>query len=367
MNLGMFCMPLHRAEKPWQSALEEDRQAVILADRLGFSEVWIGEHYSTKAEQIPSPMMLFASVASEAPSIRFGTGVINLPHHHPVIVAAEAAQCDHLTGGRLMVGIGPGGLPSDAELFGHEDHALRYEAMLEGLAVMLRLWEGDAPLRHEGKHFPMSLEKNVWLPYGIGCFPRPLQQPHPPIAMAMVAPGGYTAQLVAERDYIPISANWIDVDTLKKQWAVYAAKRDELGKPADPAVWRVCRNILVTESDAQAEDILADPDGVFAHYFRYLRGLRHLAETGTLAEGSLAEVNALLDIERTVRSVVIAGSARTVTERLAALVDTIGPFGTLVMVGHDWDAGDLWQGSMRRLAEEVAPRLREHADARRAG
>ena len=94
MELGLFAQPVHRPEKPWLQALDEDREAIILADQLGFSEAWIGEHFTTKAEQIPSPLMFMATLLRDAPSIRFATGVINLPYHNPVIVAAEVAQFD---------------------------------------------------------------------------------------------------------------------------------------------------------------------------------------------------------------------------------------------------------------------------------
>ncbi len=50
MELGLFAQPVHRPEKPWLQALNEDREAVILADQLGFSEAWIGEHFTTKVE-----------------------------------------------------------------------------------------------------------------------------------------------------------------------------------------------------------------------------------------------------------------------------------------------------------------------------
>ena len=138
MELGLFAQPVHRPEKTWATALAEDREAVILADRLGFSEVWIGEHYSTKAEQIPSPLMFMATLLADAPSIRFATGVINLPYHNPVIVAAEVAQFDQLSGGRLILGIGPGGLMSDAELFGDKDMPARYGITLEALDLIFQ-------------------------------------------------------------------------------------------------------------------------------------------------------------------------------------------------------------------------------------
>jgi hypothetical protein len=121
MRLGMFMMPVHPPDRTFFSTLEEDSEKSVLADRLGFDEVWLGEHFSATTEPIPSPLMFFAGLLERAKRITFGTAVINLPNHHPAIVAAEAAQFDHMSKGRFMLGVGPGGLVSDFELFKNPD------------------------------------------------------------------------------------------------------------------------------------------------------------------------------------------------------------------------------------------------------
>ncbi len=354
-------MPLHRPEKPWSRALAEDREAILLAEQLGYTEAWVGEHFSTKAEQIPSPMMFFATLLEATRNIRLGTGVINLPHHHPVVVAAEAALFDQLSGGRLMLGIGPGGLMSDGELFGHEDMSERYGIAMESLDIILRLWQGDAPLRIEGRHWNITMEREIWPQAGVGRFPKPVQKPHPPIAMAMIGPGGPTAALIAERDFIPLSANFVPVENIEGQQRAYAQARDRLDRPVDLSVWRVCRSILITRSDAQAEELLSDPDSTLAFYFRYLRGVRRIADFRDRQDAPPATLNAFLEVDQALDDCVIAGSTKTVTDRLMALVDRLGPFGTLVSVGHDWEDADLWKTSMRLLATDVMPTVSQHA------
>ena len=363
MELGLFLQPVHRNEKPWGTALQEDRETVLLAEQLGFSEVWIGEHYSTKAEQIPAPLMFLATLIQETSTIRFGTGVINLPYHDPVIVAAEVAQFDQLSGGRMMFGIGPGGLMSDAELFGNQEMPERYRMALESLDLILKLWREDAPLRWDGEHYGRSLERRVWLSHGVGQFARPLQQPHPPIAMAMVGPGGLTAETIAQRDMIPISANFVPIENVSAQWRDYALAREKAGQIADRQVWRVCRNILVTETDEAGAQLLTDPDGVIAHYFRYIRGVRQIEEFRSLQQEPLSLLNEFLEVPAALEDCAIVGSADTVLARLIELVDELGPFGTLVMVSHDWDESGLSQGSMRRLARDILPQLKQHVDS----
>ena len=363
MELGLFLQPVHRSEKAWGIALQEDRDTVLLAEQLGFSEVWIGEHYSTKAEQIPAPLMFLATLIQDTASIRFGTGVINLPYHDPVIVAAEVAQFDQMCGGRLIFGIGPGGLMSDAELFGDQEMPERYRMALESLDLILKLWREDAPLRWDGEQYGRSLERRVWLNHGVGQFAHPLQQPHPPIAMAMVGPGGLTAETIAQRDMIPISANFVPIENVVAQWRDYALGREKAGKVADRKIWRVCRNILVTETDDAGTELLADPDGVIAHYFRYIRGVRRIEEFQTLQEEPLNMLNDFLEVPAALEDCAIVGSADTVLARLVDLVDHLGPFGMLVMVGHDWDKSGLSQRSMRCLAEDILPKLNQHVDS----
>ncbi len=363
MDLGLFFMPLHRPDKPWAQALDEDRRMILRAEELGFTETWVGEHFTTKAEQIPAPLIFLATLIHETTRMRFGTGVTNLGHRHPAVVAAEAALFDQLSGGRFLFGIGPGGLTSDAELFGRPDPDERWEVAMESIDMIQQLWAGEAPISLEGRFWNGSLVEQYWPSHGVGQFPRPLQQPHPPIAMALASPGGRTAETVAERGWIPISANFVPQSSLRSQWETYRTVRERLGLEADRSIWRVCRSILVTETDAEAEELLADPDGQFAFYFRYLSGVRDMPDLRTNGDPSPADMITRFKVDKALEKCVIAGSVETVTTRLVELVDQLGPFGTLVSVGHDWDGTDRWLRSIERLANDVAPTVRRHMAA----
>jgi alkanesulfonate monooxygenase SsuD/methylene tetrahydromethanopterin reductase-like flavin-dependent oxidoreductase (luciferase family) len=252
---------------------------------------------------------------------------------------------------------------SDVELFGNREMPERYRIALESLDLILKLWKEDAPLLWDGEYFGRALEHRVWLNHGVGQFARPLQQPHPPIAMAMVGPGGRTAETIAERDMIPISANFVPIENVAAQWRDYALAREQAGKVADRHVWRVCRNILVTQTDEEAAELLLDPDGVIAHYFRYIRGVRRIEEFQSLQREALPVINEFLEVPAALEDCAIVGSADTVLARLVDLVDQLGPFGTLVMVGHDWEASGVSQRSMQCLAENIMPQLKQYADS----
>ncbi|MCY4320119.1 MAG: LLM class flavin-dependent oxidoreductase, partial [Alphaproteobacteria bacterium] len=343
--------------------LEEDREAILLADRLGYAEAWIGEHFTSKVEQITSPLIFLATLIRETRTIRFGTGVINLPHHHPVTIASHAALFDQLAEGRFLFGIGPGGLISDAEMYGHNDVAERQRMMLAAIDIIVALWRGEPPYRFETEWWDIALDESVYPRHGIGLVAKPWQDPHPPIAMAMVSAHSSSASLCGTRGWIPISANFIPSRDVATHWPLYAAAAEKAGRPVDPSVWRVARNLLVTESESRARDILADPDGLFHFYFRYLRSLRRLPEVKAVADAPVEELNALLDVEEAVADIPICGTARTVLDRLVALREEIGAFGTLLIGMHDWEDQDLCRTSMQRLAEEVLPALSQHCKA----
>ena len=119
MKLGFFTMPIHPLGRDWRQTLKEDQEAFLLADELGYCEAYVGEHVTDLAENITSCMLFLATLAGRIKTMRLGTGTINLPNSHPANVAAQVAMLDHLLDGRLNVGISPGGLLSDAEMFGN--------------------------------------------------------------------------------------------------------------------------------------------------------------------------------------------------------------------------------------------------------
>ena len=107
MRLGYFTMPVHPLERPWAETLQEDREAIILADKLGFYDAFMGEHLTDKAENITSSMMFNASLISDTKQIKLATGTTNLSQIHPVVIAQQAAMFDHLSQGRFIFGVSP--------------------------------------------------------------------------------------------------------------------------------------------------------------------------------------------------------------------------------------------------------------------
>ena len=157
MKLGFFIQPVHPPSRRYADVLREDREAVVLADRLGYNEAFIGEHLMDSAETITSCLAFIASLADACPSITFGTGVLPLANYHPAMAAAQIAMVDHLVNGRLVLGIGPG-VPGDAEAIG-DTASDRNRKTQEALEHICRIWSEEAPYRIEGEFYRTTTER----------------------------------------------------------------------------------------------------------------------------------------------------------------------------------------------------------------
>lgn len=364
MHLGLFMMPLHPPLRPMHETLAENTEKSLLADRLGFQELWVGEHFSANSEPIPSPLMFMAGLIHRT-RLLFGTGVVNLPNHHPAIVAAEVAQFDHMSGGRLLFGIGSGGLASDFELFGDIAPIERGKRMLEAIETIQAIWAQDPPYDLGGATWPIRLTRAVLPDYGVGFMPKPYQPGGPSVHISARQPDSFSVTVAAARGWGVISANFVAHRVLSGHWRGLTRGLSEAGRPVNGANWRVARNFVIAATDAEARARATAPEGATRYYYDYLGSLAKragLAGTMTPREDMDPSIATAEDM---IEACVIAGSPKTVLDRLVTLREEAGPFGHLLMAGLDWSGVNAaWEAeSMKRLAEEVMPKLRQHAEA----
>ena len=102
--------------------------------------------------------MFHANLINRTKNIKFATGVMCLPQYHPAVQAGQATMFDHLSNGRFIMGVGPGGLLSDFELFGVLDKD-RMEMMEESLRMILELWGTEPPYKIQGKHWNIDMKE----------------------------------------------------------------------------------------------------------------------------------------------------------------------------------------------------------------
>src|ERR1700691_3464492 len=345
MRLGIFMMPVHPPTRSFTDTLAEDEEKSLYADQLGFDELWVGEHFSATTEPIPSPLMFMAELAPRAKNLSFGTAVICLPNHHPVKVAAEVAQFDHMSRGRFMFGIGVGGLFSDFEPVDKSYRAVGVRKAMESIRMIQAIWAQDPPYDLEGDFWTLRIKDAIIPELGIGFMPKPFQKGGPPISMSVSSRDSATARVAAKNGWGIISANNIPRDAIGSHWQTYAKACAEAGKPASGDNWRVARNIMVAGSDAEAHDRVFSETGSNRYFYTYMREV--LSRAGLLS--ALKPRVDMSDDEATVDVItegsVIHGSPKTVLDRLVAFRDAAGPFGSLLLTGLGLGRADAaWGG-----------------------
>jgi alkanesulfonate monooxygenase SsuD/methylene tetrahydromethanopterin reductase-like flavin-dependent oxidoreductase (luciferase family) len=356
MKLGMFMMPFHDESRELHDTYEEDIYKSVLADKLGFEEVWIGQHLTCSYEPIASPLMFLSALVAQTTQIKLCTGVINLPCHNPATVASEVAQLDNMAKGRFIFGIGPGSLTTDFELFGVLE--AREERMLESIRLIKELWTSEAPYDLKGKYWNIKVKDNFSKQFGFGPMLKPFQKPYPPIGVAMMSPFSGTAKRAAVEGWLPISANFISGYCVASHWKKYLEGCEAAGRTPDGRVWRVSRSITVARTDEEARELVFGQDSNHRKFYDYhweiLKALNYSQIVKPDPKMPDDEVTSDMRLEE----LVIYGSPKTVAEKVIEFRNKVGPFGTLVMAASDWtNHRDAEEESMRLLATEVQPLL----------
>ena len=233
--------------------------------------------------------------------------------------------------------------------------------MIESVEAILKFWSEEENYNYSGEFLDISLTKNIVSELGIGKFIKPYQTPHPEIAVSLKNPNSMTTTLAGEKGWIPISGNFVDAKDIATHWPTYKEGANNTGKKVTYEKWRVGRSVLVTNNNSEAEEIINDPDGVFSHYFLYLNTV------GKLASGVLGKDIKLKDelpaaIEKA-KDLIIIGDKKTVTEKLINFIDTVGPFGTLLLTGHDMtNKKELWNNSFTLMSKSIQPTLSKYME-----
>jgi alkanesulfonate monooxygenase SsuD/methylene tetrahydromethanopterin reductase-like flavin-dependent oxidoreductase (luciferase family) len=279
-----------------------------------------------------------------------------MPNTHPAAIAASLAMLDHMLDGRLIFGISPGGLLSDAELFGNLD-ANRNEMFLESINQVLDIWAGEPPYDLKGKYWNISTQKTLIKEIGQGTIARPLQRPHPPVVVTAVAPFSKGVTEAAARGWDPISANFLMPAWVKSHWPKYVEGCERGGRVADPANWRVAKSVFVAHDAATAKAYATDPDGPYVYYYRSL--FTKLKNNGRieLFKTHRDQPDDDVTLEMICDKLVIYGTPESVADQVLAFEDEVGRFGTLLYAGKDWKDPELGRQSMILMAEQVMPRI----------
>ena len=358
LKLGMFVMPIHDRNKPLTQCSDEDVELAIKCEELGFSDFWVGEHHSSTIENIVMPEIFLAKVAGLTKSMRLGPAPVCLQYHNPVHVANRLAYFDHLTHGRLNVCFGPGSIPTDIEVFGL-DPKESGARVAEAIDIILMIWQSEPPYEYHGEFWNWQLSKTIDHEMGLGSLHKPLQQPLPPIHVPTMSPRSAGLAAAAARGFRPISHHMIHVNVLAEQWKNYAEAAAEAGRPADPSMWSVSRNIFVAETTEEARRLVRGNS--MGRCIEYIIELTRRGPGVDMWKRNPEMADEEVNLDYYMDEVFIVGDPDQVTRQLLDLRERIGPFGTLVHVAHDWDDRNAWLKNLELFNNEVLPSLNKGA------
>ena len=356
LKLGVFFQPLHFPERDYADCWDDDISIISHADSIGFDEVWVGEHYCIRWENLPAPELLIAKALGVTKQIIFGTGVNVLSYQHPAIIAHKIAALDHLARGRLIFGIGAGGTPSDFEMFDIDfSSSESRERMKESIEMIIDLWSSKGELKKEGKFWdlkiPFANTKMTW-EYHL----RPYQKPHPPIAVGGTSPFSKTLEWGASKGFLPISID-ANIETIKSHWATIEKTAKSNNIDFSRLDWRVSRVIYVAETDEIAKEHILESsmNRGFSEYFmrvyRIFGGLSSIKHDKSVNDN---EVN----VQYALENLWIVGSVDTVIDKLQNFYTEVGGFGTLLIMHFDtYPYPERYKKSMSLLINEVIPKI----------
>jgi alkanesulfonate monooxygenase SsuD/methylene tetrahydromethanopterin reductase-like flavin-dependent oxidoreductase (luciferase family) len=360
ISYGMFIMPFHPPEKPTAQCYDEDLELIVLAEELGFAEFWIGEHHTMKYENIVMPEIFIGRALGETSRIRLGPAPVCLQQHNPAHVACRLAMLDHLSKGRLNLCFGAGSVTADQELYGC-DPKNAPEMVDEAIEMILQLWSQDPPYDIAGKYWNIKLSKFVDTETGIGYIPKPLQRPHPPIAVPGMSRNSPSMKTAARRGHRPFSHCLVPGNVVADTWKTYETAALEAGRQPNRADWKVSRSIFL--ADTTKEAVRRTRANSLGQNYEYIGKLFDRGLGRKIYKRDLEMSDADCNLDYLMTEQIIAGDVDEVLRRLLALIEETGPFGTLVLMGYDWDDKAAWMRSMELFARELMPALNKAVGA----
>ena len=353
MQFGLFMMPLHPPHRTFGESYQRDVDQIVLADRLGFREAFVGEHFTERWENAPAPDLLIAQALALTKTIKLGTGVTLLALHNPVYLAHRLAMLDHMAQGRFQWGIGGGAIPTDVALLGLDPATLRARSA-EVLEVVLALWASEGRFTFHGKFFDVDTPDFDPVK-DRGYYMKPFQRPHPPIAVAASTPDSSSMRMAGERGWIPMTSSLLSRTYLQDHWKLVEDGAAKGGRKPNRSEWRIARDILVGPTPAIARERARIVLGRNYEVHQRPNRLGSIQMTTTKLDPSLPDdavtVDYLMD------NVWIVGDASEVADKLHQLYGESGGFGTLLSITTDADDASWDHESLRLLIEDVGPRV----------
>ncbi|HEY5645107.1 MAG TPA: LLM class flavin-dependent oxidoreductase [Pseudomonadales bacterium] len=342
VKFGAFLAPHHPIGENPTLQLRRDLDLVEQLDRLGFDEFWCGEHHSTGWEVIASPELFLAAAGERSHRIRLGTGVVSLPYHHPFNVAQRMVQLDHMTGGRVIFGSGPGALPSDAYTLGI-DPMVQRDRQDEAIGVIRRLLRGEDRFSHESDWFTLKDARLQLLP---------LQEDLPFAVASMISPSGMTLAGKHGTGVLSIgSMSTAGLQALPTQWSFAEESAAKHGNVVDRKDWRIVLSWHLAETKKQARE--EAKHGLLRWHNEYTVGT--LMRPGAVAYDSPEQ--AIEEMSGGDNAMAIIGTPDELVDTINRLQTLTAGFGTVIGFVNDWANPEATRKSWDMVARYVIPEV----------
>ena len=361
MQCGIFMTPYNPPSRTARQVFDWAVDIARIADEAGYADFMIGEHYTLAWENIPMPEAIISACAHTTKNIRFAPMSHLLPYHDPATLAVRIGWLSQVMEGRYFLGISPGGHHTDAILHGFNGIGELGKRQIEAMRLMERVWERK-PFMEKGEFYQAG-------------FPGPDTMPEYHVDIANNNPFGGREKLevavtglsmnsnsmrfAGQHNYSPISF-FGGTPQMKAHWNTWAEAMTAAGNTPDRKRFRVCRDIFVADTDAEARRLVRKT-GLMETWSRYLKDMYvKFCLFGGIIEDSGIDVTAEgIDEDFIIDHVILCGSPATVIEKLEALADKCGGWGQMVAIQHDSIADPKpWEESLHRFAKEVCPYVR---------
>ena len=341
MEFGMFHQFPALPGRTERDAFAEAFEQIDAAERWGLDAMWLAElHFDPERSVLSAPLSIAAAVGARTERIKIGIAVQVLPLCHPLRLAEEAATVDHVSGGRLIFGVGRSGLPRTYEDYG-VSYAESRDRFTEVLDIVELAWSQPG-FSYDGKYYSFNNASAV---------PRPYQQPCPPIRVA--AASEETFPSLGEAGYpIFVAVRSGSLEGLAPDLAAYRKSYREAGHPGEGEVYlRLTLHIADTDRQAQEEA----EESIMSGYRTLSTRLENSPNRRRAAEAATVRT---ISYEEVMRDKVIIGGPESVADRLRQLHEELGLNGILAELNFGaLIPPEPMTRSLQLLCEKVMPRL----------
>ena len=317
LRFGAFIAPFHPLDGNPTLQLRRDVELASILDDLGFDEVWFGEHHSAGFESIGSPELMIAAAGERTRNIRLGTGVNSLSYHNPLILADRIVQLDHLTGGRVIMGVGPGQLASDAFMLGIDPGEQR-RMMAESIEVLLPLLRGET-VTAKTDWFDLREARVQLLPHQRDGIEVAIASVYSPTGVTLAGKHGLSVLSVAAADP-RVEAGLAD------NWAIHEKASAEYGTFPDRGRWRVVNHVHLSTSEERAR---ADLEFGILRSTEYFEGLT--GQSMDWRRSAATAVDAFVNDGLPSWGRIVVGEPERAIESIENLLESTGGFGTYLL------------------------------------